>query len=418
MTTGKKSAQWSIPRLLVIAFVVFLLMMIAVSETAVVNSITTQISPARMSSKGSSSSLLPSLGKSFSFPNQMIVMEQATHVAPPSLHCHDTEPNKCRHAYQYVAIGQVKCGTQTLKQAAEAHPKIKTHNKFAESHFFVQHTQIRPDFDKNLRTNYLGQLGTLEQNYTIFVDKNADPNDGYVYGEHSPAYLWGLDYSCRGTNAGDINTLTCRDKDFKPNVTNVIDRMLRVLPKETLMIATIRDPTRRAYSHFSHFGPTCPNEWYGEVDRVKCFHDMVSAEMIRIQSCFDAVGTLDPRCIMLPYDHKSTGARLVSLGLYAVFFQLWLQYFPNFCIMDVSSHGRGDLVGVARDLEQCLGLEPESNFTIDYEPVSQTTEVPPMWDITRDMLDGFYAPYNRLMCDMAPHTCDWPWVKAALERDH
>jgi hypothetical protein len=347
----------------------------------------------------------------------MVVMKQATGVPPQSLHCHETEPNKCRIKHQYVAIGMVKSGTQTLKVVAEAHPKINTHHQHPESYFFLRNLKIIPNFDKELSTHYLGNLGYLVHNYTVFLDKDSEPNDGLVYGEHSPGYIWGMDNKCYGTHDKlvEVPTLKCEGNSFEPNILGVINRMKKVLPTETLMIATIRDPTKRAYSHFSHFSPMCPEEWYGQVDLVKCFHDMVTREMRDIQICFDTLGFLDARCIMQPYDHESKGVRLVGLGIFAVFFQMWLPHFPNFCILDVSSHGSNGLLGVARDLEQCLGLPAEPDLKIDYEPVSQTAVSASMWDVTKDMLDSFYAPYNRLLCAMAPHTCDWAWVKASFE---
>jgi hypothetical protein len=337
------------------------------------------------------------VGTPLSSPS-LIVTKQARRAAPPALFCRQDE---CRHQSQYISLGLVKCGTSTLKEVASAHPRIRTHES-AESFYFLDEVS---DWRKHHFDNLQNHEGN---NATLKVGTN--PKDGFLYGEHSPSYLWQVSYKCWGTG----ENLDCDESGFQPNVTSTISHMAQVLPKETLMIATIRDPTKRAYSLFSHFHPFCPMEWYGAEDRVKCFHDYVLKEIQQIQTCLDTAGWLNVKCVLMPFDHENTGTRLVGIGLYAIILQQWLAHFPNFCILDVSSHGK-DLVGIARDLEQCLGLPPEPNLNITYKPRSQTARSQPMWDVTREILDGFYAPYTRLLCQTVPHTCDWDWVKAAFD---
>jgi hypothetical protein len=289
-----------------------------------------------------------------------------------------------------------------LKEIASAHPRIRTHRGGESFHFLEKISDWREHYFENLR---------YQEGNNAKLKVGTNPKDGFLYGEHSPAYLWQVIYKCGGVGRKNSD---CDESGFQPNMTSIISNMAQVLPKETLMIATIRDPTKRAYSHFSHFRTYCPKEWYGPADRVKCFHEYVLKEIQQIQTCLDTAGRLNVKCVLMPFDHNNKGARLVGIGLYAIILQQWLAHFPNFCILDVTLHGK-DLVSIARDLEQCLGLPPEPNLNITYKPKSKTAQSQPMWDVTREILDGFYAPYTRLLCETVPHTCDWDWVKAAFE---
>eukprot|EP00543_Licmophora_paradoxa_P003081 CAMPEP_0202455308 /NCGR_PEP_ID=MMETSP1360-20130828/12876_1 /ASSEMBLY_ACC=CAM_ASM_000848 /TAXON_ID=515479 /ORGANISM="Licmophora paradoxa, Strain CCMP2313" /LENGTH=198 /DNA_ID=CAMNT_0049074869 /DNA_START=216 /DNA_END=812 /DNA_ORIENTATION=+ len=198
--------------------------------------------------------------------------------------------------------------------------------------------------------------------------------------------------------------------------------MKAVLPSDTLMAITIRNPVDRAFSHFAHFAG-CDREKYTKHDKPQCFHDLVTSEMQRLEQCFTILGELNIECIHNPLNAVNKGARLVGLGLYAVFFQLWYQHFPNLCVMDVVSHGK-NLEPAAHEFEQCLGISRtdargvKDNYGVDWKNIShisQAQKFEPMYDLTRRMLEEFYKPYNQMLCHMVPHTCEWEWVRKSFD---
>jgi hypothetical protein len=76
-----------------------------------------------------------------------------------------------------------------LKKIASTHPKIRTHDGAESFHFL--------DEKSDLRKRYLKNLQYTEGN-TATVKVATTPNEGFLRGEHSPAYFWQVIYKYWG----------------------------------------------------------------------------------------------------------------------------------------------------------------------------------------------------------------------------
>eukprot|EP00614_Pseudopedinella_elastica_P011928 CAMPEP_0172596434 /NCGR_PEP_ID=MMETSP1068-20121228/16212_1 /TAXON_ID=35684 /ORGANISM="Pseudopedinella elastica, Strain CCMP716" /LENGTH=251 /DNA_ID=CAMNT_0013395445 /DNA_START=584 /DNA_END=1336 /DNA_ORIENTATION=+ len=195
-----------------------------------------------------------------------------------------------------------------------------------------------------------------------------------------------------------------------------------LIPTARLLVV-VRDPTDRAYSHYWHFGEGCGVP-LPKLDPA-CFHKTVAAQIRDLRRCEAAARS---KGILGDVDSCAWGtrsgpnawklsSRVVSLGLYAPFLERsWLRHFSteSICVVALEQFGN-DLDGLSAGtsqrltremafVERCLGIIPKGGAAYSISPGDTNrrgTLAPKMLDVTRFLLDSFYAPYNARLRSMA-----------------
>ena len=131
--------------------------------------------------------------------------------------------------------------------------------------------------------------------------------------------------------------------------------------------------------------------------------------------------------------------RVLSIGLYSVFLEEWLSYFPReqFCMLDLEDFKSGIDNGM-QIIEVCLGLPHMGHYEVrpalnllpwsslgsmtfrahaQGTPInrkSTKTGILPMLEETKITLQVFYGPYNKRLCDLGlePLGCQASWLSS------
>ena len=173
----------------------------------------------------------------------------------------------------------------------------------------------------------------------------------------------------------------------------------------------LKDPVELALSFHLHLGTK-------EIDK---FGSAVSDAMGRFQRCISNNTNKEYSCAWdygpvkdVP-THHSRKQNLVHMGLYALHLKRWLEFWPMDSICFISFGHSTPSETSWRSLEDCLGLDHVDIDLMHANSFSERTNEnkPNMTQKDRDRMEKFYAPYNRMLCQMVPATCSLPWVQAA-----
>jgi hypothetical protein len=251
-----------------------------------------------------------------------------------------------------IIIGGQKCGTTSLFNYLSQHPGIFSGlNK--EVHFFD--------------LNYTAGFNWYQAHFPLTEAlKGTEDTNGWAAMtlEASPYYL------------------------FHPMAA---ERVHRHLP-DTKLIAMLRNPTDRAYSHYWHE--------YNRGYEPLSLDEALSKESERLEGEAERIAG-DPGYKGHNHQHYSYVAR----GLYAAQLRVWLKYFPieSFVFVQSETFFQDPRTETDRVLNF---LEMPSSDRIHYRPVNMG-RYDDMDAALRARLDAFYAPHNKELAEMIDMGLDW-----------
>jgi hypothetical protein len=171
-----------------------------------------------------------------------------------------------------------------------------------------------------------------------------------------------------------------------------VPQRLHALLPQVKLIVLLRDPVRRAYSHYWH---------ERDKDREKLsFEDAVAAEPGRIDAAHEALaqGSIAHSA---EHQHFSYLAR----GRYAEQLERWFATFPReqFLILRFEELAREPLAVLNRTLG-FLGLPPATTVSLE---ARHKRSYPPMAESTAARLREYFEPYNRNLETLLGRSMGW-----------
>lgn len=271
----------------------------------------------------------------------------------------------------FVVIGVGKCGTTSLYD------------------YIAQHPNVRVAMSKEI--NYFNwYLGVKSERW---------------YRAHFPLRLERTVAALRGRRllTGEATPLYSTHPPSAP-------ALKKVMPSAKLILV-LRDPVRRAYSHYHDLGVRLGGE-------KRSFDEAVRAEAAEIQSnygdfpAFQHRSTRKPVPTSEPAFSRDRGywldARLfhyVSMGLYAEILSWWLQYFAREQLLVLTSERlQREPEPVMVEVFKFLELVP-TKVSFQRELNKGTYE--PMQAETKEFLREFYKPYNQRLVDLLGWNPGW-----------
>jgi hypothetical protein len=267
--------------------------------------------------------------------------EDITPITQPSLRqTYRTLTGKLRMLPDFIVIGGQKCGTTFLYRYLSAHPTILPSTR-KEVHFFD--------------LNFSKGMNWYRSHFPLKFFKG-----GFFTGEASPAYL------------------------FYPYVPQ---RIKNVLPQVKL-IALLRNPVDRAYSHYQH-----EVRWKRET---LSFEEALAQESERIQ------GGLVNDQPTLAYHHFS----YLKRGLYAEQIPYWLDVFPREQLLILRSEDLFENpAGIFREVLTFLRV-PAWELPADYAIPNRSKGDPISPEVRRQLVDYFHS-HNRRLYELLGRDFAW-----------
>lgn len=236
----------------------------------------------------------------------------------------------------YIIIGPMKTATSALYEYINQHPKVLPSIK-KEIHFFNDASKL--SYGKDW---YLSHFPPIS------------PSSGYITGEASPGYI----------------------------VNNVHNTVFSLFPKVKI-IALVREPTARAFSHYTH---NCKHGF-----ERRSFADAITAELTVLDRLQKGT-SLDIIAKTWSWD-KYPG--YVLLGLYVHFLQQWYTAFPNDQILVVNNQTLLDQPAITmQQVFQFLQLGEHSEPSYPKHNTSNYTPATKLDTPTEGRLKEFFRPYE------------------------
>ncbi|KAJ8613388.1 hypothetical protein CTAYLR_002322 [Chrysophaeum taylorii] len=295
-----------------------------------------------------------------------------------------------------AVIGAMKCGTTNLMLYLALHPRLRTSENAlgwpVESRFF---------------SRALDEIAAADR-WREYVSRYPARRANELTFDKSPNYV----------------------------VNPVVPRILRRLAPSIKLVMTVRDPTRRAYSHFQHdcrnariarrgdgvvraVGAKRPLSYPCEA---RDFDDMVRAEVSRATRVFNA-STPDFECRWSSNRGRGDSS-VVARGFYACQLARWLDLFPReqllVLVFEKFVASRADTLAAVSRVERFVGVEPfdyDSSLRVKlvervYAALpSRLGAYEPMDSRTKLLLDHIYCGPNAKLADLFPDL-DAPWLCA------
>ena len=246
----------------------------------------------------------------------------------------------------FVILGAQKCGTTRLYNLLAQHPNFEPGAK-KEAHYF--------DRSKNLGRG-------IEWYRGLFPAPGRRDGQASITGEKTPNYL------------------------FHPRVPK---RMSQVLPGARL-IALLRNPVDRAYSHYHHLARSGREE--------RGFEEAVEAELAALAGGADAPADGGDRPGRSP-------AGLLARGIYADQLARWRRFFPEEQMLVI--RGEDFFADTNKTLEEVQDFLGLPRRPIESHPRRSRTRYEPMDPATRRRLEGFFEPHNRRLYDLLGRDFGW-----------
>lgn len=249
-------------------------------------------------------------------------------------------------APDFLIIGTQRGGTTSLYHILLGHPNVYP-CLVKEPHFFDRHYARGDDW---YRAHFPPNLRRVT---------DARPRR-LITGEATPCYL----YNSQAPR---------RIHDFAP---------------DTKLVALLRNPVDRAYSHYGLL-----RKWGFERGS---FEDAIEREEALLQD-----GSAPP-----PNQKSETSVRpYLSRGIYADQLHRWMTLFPQqqLFVMQSEAFYRSPKESVARIVD-FLGL-PDWDLNISRE--HRRIDQPPMSESTRAWLEAFFRPHNERLFDLLGAEYDW-----------
>lgn len=251
-----------------------------------------------------------------------------------------------RRLPDFLVIGAQKSGTTSLFDHLAQHPRIRP-SATKEIHYFDR------EYGRGERW-YRGHFALQRQAH----------RSGLVTGEATPAYLV-----------------------FPPAAA----RAHQLVPRARL-VAVVRDPVDRAYSHYQH-----------EVAKGfehHSFEEALAREPQRLEAPSDR-RPAGPESLSHALEHHS----YLTRGQYAEQLERWLEHFPpeQLLVLAAEELYRDPPAAVARVVDH-LGLPPHPTGS---RVARNTRSYAPMASTTRRLLERHYAPHNERLFRLLGTTFDW-----------
>ncbi|MGH7963931.1 MAG: sulfotransferase domain-containing protein [Candidatus Binatia bacterium] len=254
----------------------------------------------------------------------------------------------------FIIIGAQRCGTTSLHR------------------YLTEHPCIAPAFRKEVH----------------FFDKNF-PKGPAWYREHFPSRLY-KHYLKKVHGREMITGEASVYYMFHPLPA---ERVAQLLPRVKL-IALLRNPVDRAYSHYHHEArkgrETLP------------FEEAVEKEQERLGGEREKILASDGKYESFPYRRYSYLAR----GAYAEQLQQWLRWFPveQILLLRSEDFNRDPATVLAHTL-RFLGV-PDDWRPQDY-PKYNSAAYSPMAPATRNRLRAYFAPHNHRLQELTGRNFGW-----------
>jgi Sulfotransferase domain len=253
----------------------------------------------------------------------------------------------------FIVVGAQRCGTSSLHACLAGHPGIAM-TRLKEVRYFDIHHAFPASW-------YRGHFPPSAQ--MALAGRRAGTRA--KAGEASPDYI------------------------FYPHVPG---RVAQVVP-EARLVAMLRDPVARAYSHYQHetalgWESRSPEEAFaaGRLEEVE-------RAVARMEA--------DPELL----DHDFQHASYVPRGRYAEQLERWLEVFPREQLLIIASEELyADPPAVVRRVTDFLGLP---NRELRSYPRRMSLRYPSMPDWLREQLVETYREPNRRLFDLLGHELDW-----------
>ncbi len=250
-----------------------------------------------------------------------------------------------RHLPDFLVIGAQKSGTTTLFEHLAQHPGIRP-SATKEVHYFDR------EYDRGERW-YRGHFALAAR----------AERSGLLTGEATPAYL------------------------VHPSAP---ERARRTVP-DARLVAVLRDPVDRAFSHYQH-EVAKGFECYG-------FEEALACEPSRLAAAPD--GEASDGALIAAFEHHTYLAR----GRYAEQLERWLAHFPAEQLLVLAAEELyGDPDAAMARVAEHLGLPP---VMTGLPVVRNSRSYSPMSAKTRSWLQRYYAPHNQRLFELLGTTFDW-----------
>jgi hypothetical protein len=251
----------------------------------------------------------------------------------------------------FIVIGAMKCGSTSMYDYLKRHPSILPAYKKA-AHYFDM--------------NYSKGLDWYRAHFPLSskAAQKETQSSLLLTGESSPYYI------------------------FHPLAA---ERAKKLLPNAKL-IALLRNPVSRAYSHYHHMVRTNRENLN--------FEDAIDAESVRLAGVEDKLKTDD----RFPMQSHRTYSYL-GRGMYADQLERWFMQYPREQFLIMRSEDFFKNPGEVCARAHCfLGLEP---FDLGAYKNANPGGYPPMNPETRQRLVEFFRPLNQRLFEMIGEDFGW-----------
>ena len=255
----------------------------------------------------------------------------------------------------FIIIGAQRCGTTSLFNYLIQHPSVKK-PLYKEIHFF---------------DNYYGAynlgLGWYRGHFPLKIfdlEKTNAQNPRFITGEATPYYM------------------------FHPRCPK---RIKEAFP-DVKLIALLRNPVERAYSHYQH----SVREGYEEMS----FKEALEKEKVRLKGEREKIMS-DPDYYGFNHNRYS----YLSRGIYINQLQVWRKYYPKEQMLILRSEDLFyDLSAVYNTLLEFLGL-PE--YTIKKQINYNVGNYTPMVPALKARLIEYFKPHNKKLYEYLSWDLGW-----------
>ncbi len=298
-------------------------------------------------------------------------------------------------APRFVIIGVMKCGTTSLYEYINEHPKC-VRAKSKETHYFdwkwdmVQKLKPLEGSARAAAVSLLGpEAGKDEKRvqYTRAFNVGELLRDAsFITGEATPSYILGGK--------------------------NLAQRLKNIAGDEVRIIVTLRDPVKRAYSHYNmtadDTGTDLQKARRGHVSG-KSFENLLNEDFKLLAA--SGISEADASCptpgdfedkylSKLPQGHG--GHSYVGRGIYWLQLKLWMEAFPNWkrqfhfvLLENMSSNPDAEL----EKIWKFLGLDTPQRPRATKAHNARSYKAP-MKPETEARLCKFYAPHNKKLAQL------------------
>uniref|UniRef100_A0A3B1IZJ1 Sulfotransferase n=1 Tax=Astyanax mexicanus TaxID=7994 RepID=A0A3B1IZJ1_ASTMX len=295
--------------------------------------------------------------------------------------------------YFYI-IGQPKCGTTDLYDRLRLHPDVRV-TTLKEPHWWTRKRFgiIRPSDGLHARYPVEDYLDLFDlpahqiQNRLLANRSRGSNHANIIISEASASTMWD-----NNAWAYIYDNATEAEPPF------LIQDFIHALQPQARFIAILRDPVERLYSDYLYFGIANKSleDFHEKVwESVQLFHGCLQESSMRA-------------CVYNSSLNNAMPVRL-QVGLYVVYVLDWLSVFgrDQLLVLRLEDHAADRRLSMHRVFQflQLGPLSEQKEAEISRRPASNTRRLAdknlgPMLPLTRELLSGFYSPFNRKLANV------------------